>query len=376
MKKEVLIERIKSWVELESPSSDTEQLLKMMKLAEQQAKHIGLHTTIVMLDNNRPLLYATNREEHNQEEKGILLLSHLDTVHPVGTLQKNPFRIEGDKCYGPGIYDMKAGAQLALSALEGVLSELKIPVDFLFSPDEETGSHASREMIEMYAKKAKCVLVTEPARANTGFCVTERKGTGMCTIKAHGVPAHAGVQHAKGRNAIKEMAKVILAVEAQTNYERGITFNVGEIRGGTTINVVPSYCEISIDFRLPDDAAVQEVKDFFAQIKSSDPDIRLEIDVEINRPPMFKTEAAAELLRDAQKAAQDAGWELGEAPQTGGGSDANFTAGVGTPSLDGIGPDGDGAHTLQEHILVSTLEQRYQFWVNLLRLLDKKYAAS
>ncbi|MEO7760563.1 MAG: M20 family metallopeptidase [Casimicrobiaceae bacterium] len=360
---------IESWMRCESPSSSPQSIGAMVAIVEQYARGFGLRTQVNAIgDQTGPMLYITNRAS-GDERPGILILGHLDTVHPIGTLHLNPCRIEGDRLYGPGGYDMKAGVYLALSAL-GRLSgpnSTALPVDVLLVPDEETGSHNSRPSIEHYARKSRYVLVGEPARADGGRCVTARKGIGMARLAVHGRPAHAGVDHAKGRSAIREMAHQVLALEAMTDYERGITVNVGTVQGGTVSNTVPSHCHAQIDFRVPDMQAADDVLARIRALQAFGPDTTLDIDVELNRPPMVRTDAVGQLLVRAQTSAAAAGFALEEAPMTGGGSDANFTSALGVPTLDGLGADGAGAHTLQEYILVSTLETRLDFWYRLLK---------
>ena len=363
---------IAAWILCESPSSSSESLVKMVAIAEQHAKGAGLEATIVDVgDATGPLLHVTNRAP-NDERVGLLILGHLDTVHPIGTLLHNPCRVEGDRLYGPGGYDMKAGAYLIITALGRVYAEgsTALPVDVLLVPDEETGTHNSRATIERFAQRARYALVGEPARADAGKCVTARKGTGMARVKVHGRPAHAGVDHAKGRSAIREMAHQVLALEAMTDYARGITVNVGTVRGGTVTNTVPSLCEAMVDFRVPDMQAADHVLSKMRSLLAVGPDVKLDIDVELNRPPMVRTEAVAELLKRAKSWATESGFVLDEAPMTGGGSDGNFTAALGVPTLDGLGAEGDGAHTLNEYIIVSTLGQRLEFWQRLMKQLD------
>ncbi len=369
---ESLVEGIKSWVQCESPSNSPEGVARMVAIIASQARGAGL--TVEQTDlgpNVGPLLYVSNREA-GDTRPGILVLGHTDTVHPIGTLHDNPCRIEGDRLYGPGSYDMKAGMYLALAALSTLTEpgSTQLPVDFLMVPDEETGSHASRAFIEKYAANAKYALVCEPARPNGGGCVTARKGTGMLRLNVKGRPAHAGMQHEKGRSAIREMAHQVLALEAMTDYERGITVSVGVISGGTATNTVPAQCRCVVDFRIPDMDAAEDVLRRMRGLRAVGPDTELEIDVELNRPPMVRTEEAVALLRRAQELAAEAGFQIDEVPMTGGGSDANFTSAMGVPSLDGLGADGDGAHTLNEHILVSTLEMRVKFWELMLSRLN------
>lgn len=363
---------IESWLRCESPSSSPEGISAMVGMVEQHARTAGLAAQVSSLgDSTGPLLHISNRAA-GDERAGILILAHLDTVHPFGTLQKNACRIEGDRLYGPGSYDMKGGIYLALTALGQLATPgaTALPVDFLLVPDEETGSHQSRSSIERFARQARYALVCEPARADAGKCVTARKGTGMMRLTVHGRPAHAGVQHEKGRSAIREMAHQVLALEAMTDYARGITVSVGTISGGTVTNTVPSQCQVMVDFRVPDMQAADDILARMRVLKPVGPDVTLEIDVELNRPPMVKTAAVAELLARAQTWAAEAGFVLEDAPMTGGGSDANFTAALGIPTLDGLGADGDGAHTLHEYILVSTLAPRLAFWHLLLKNLS------
>ena len=267
---------------------------------------------------------------------------------------------------------MKAGIYLVLTAL-GALAQpgaTTLPVDLLIVPDEEVGSHASRATIEAFARKARYCLVCEPARANGGRCVTARKGTGNTVISVQGVASHAGLAHEQGRSAVREMAHQILALEAMTDYARGVTVSVGTIEGGTASNTVPAFCKCLVDFRFSDLVSANEVADRMRQLKPVGPDVVLDIDVEINRPPMVRDDRVVQLLHRAQQSAAAVGLVLEEAPPTGGGSDANFTSAVGVPSIDGLGADGDGAHTWHEHVLVSTLLTRTRFWHHLLTHLD------
>ena len=363
---------IETWMRCESPSSSPQAIAAMVAMVEEHAKAEGLGAYVHSLgETTGPLLHISNRAR-DDVRSGILILGHLDTVHPFGTLQKNPCRIEGDRLYGPGGYDMKGGNYLALTAL-GQLSDpgsTALPVDFLLVPDEETGSHQSRAWIERFAKQARYALVCEPARADAGKCVTARKGTGMLRLKVQGRPAHAGVNHDRGRSAIREMAHQILALEAMTDYARGVTVSVGTIQGGTVTNTVPAECRVMVDFRVPDMAAADDILARMQALKPVGPDVTLDIDVELNRPPMVKTPAVAAMLARAQGWAAESGFALDEAPMTGGGSDANFTAALGVPTLDGLGVDGDGAHTLNEYMLVSTMAPRMNFWRLLLQNLD------
>ncbi len=367
-----LRQQIIRWVELESPSHEPTALQQMAALIETEVQSGALQLEKIDLGTKTgPILHIHNRAS-GDKRPGILVLGHYDTVHPIGTLTQNPCRQEGDKLYGPGIYDMKAGVVLALSALKELAdpSSTRLPVDLVLVPDEETGSHESRSHIEQFAKQSVYTLVCEPARAEEGRCVTARKGTGHIVITAHGRPAHAGIQHEKGRNAIEEIAHQVLALEKLTDYERGITVSVGTIKGGTTSNVVPAWCQLVADFRIPDAAMAERLREQVQGLQQVNPDIPIEVNFSLNRPAMDRTEKTATLLARCQEFAQQAGFDLKEAPMTGGASDANFTAALGIPTLDGLGADGNGAHTQHEHILVSTLAERRQFWLYMLAQLD------
>ena len=367
------LHELQDWIACESPSADTAAVTRMMELVARRAQAKGLRTESIQLAGTpAPALLVSNRAA-GDDRAGILIIGHLDTVHPAGTLARNGWRCVDDRLYGPGIYDMKAGVYLALEALgelQAAGGRTALPVDMLLVPDEEIGSIHSRTLTEDWARRSRYGLVCEPARARTGYCVTARKGTGMLRVVAHGRPSHAGVQHDKGRSAIREMAHQVLAIEAMTDYAQGVTVSVGLIEGGTTRNVVPARCEIFADFRVPDQARGDALLARMRALSPRDADVTLEITAEMNRPPMEPSDATLALLARAQACASQAGWTLGAAPMTGGGSDANFAGAAGLATLDGLGPDGDGAHTLDEYILVSTLAQRLAFWRLLLQSLD------
>jgi glutamate carboxypeptidase len=309
-------------------------------------------------DIARPAVGAAASDPEGQKP-GILVLSHVDTVHPLGTLAGPlPFRRDADKFYGPGVYDMKGGLTLAVAAFRRLAragASCPLPITFMFTPDEEVGSVASRQHIEAEAVQHKYVLVTEPKR-NGGKVVTSRKGTGRFLIEARGRPSHAGAAHDKGRSAIRAMAKIILDVEGFTDYARGITTNVGLVNGGTGVNVIPEFCRINADMRILDLESAKEMEARFRALKSPDPDVEIKVTGGMLRPP-FERNAQVDLLFDkAAAVASTLGIGLTSGPRTGGGSDGNFTAALGLPTLDGLGVDGDGAHTMEEHLLVHSIE--------------------
>ena len=353
-----MIEGIRRWVESESPTRNKAAVNRMLDLIV--ADLDGLPVKVERLGGRDGYADMLELRAGEGDAPGILVLSHIDTVHPIGTLAGAlPFRRDGDRLYGPGLYDMKGGAYLAFDAFRAVAraGSARLPIVYLFTPDEEVGSPISREVIEAEARRARYVLVTEPAR-DGGKVVTSRKGVGRFEVTATGVPAHAGGSHRKGRSAIKEMAHQILAIEAMTDYTRGVTTTVGMISGGTAPNVIPQHGHISVDLRVRDAATGREFEERILGLKSVDPDVKLKVTGGMNRPPFEKTAAIDALLRQAQALARDIGFVLADTIMTGGGSDGNFTAALGVPTLDGLGIDGDGAHTEWEHGYISSIEPR------------------
>jgi glutamate carboxypeptidase len=306
-----------------------------------------------------------------RDDGATLILSHLDTVHPVGTLARDlPMRVEGDRLYGPGIYDMKGGAWLALQAFKDVAQRgtASRPVVFVVTPDEEIGSPISRPLIEDLAGRAAFALVTEPAR-DGGRIVTSRKGVGRFDVHVEGRPAHSGSRHADGRSAIREAARQVLTVEGLTDYGRGVTTTVGLIEGGSAMNTVPQHCRFSVDLRVATVADGEEFEAAILGLKAWDPDLKVSVTGGMNRPPYERTETVAKLFDHARGLAAAIGFDLQDVPRVGGGSDGNFTAARGVPTLDGLGIDGDGAHTLQEYGLLSSIEPRRQLMTRLLETL-------
>ncbi|MDB5591682.1 M20 family metallopeptidase [Enterovirga sp.] len=363
-----LVRGISGWVAVESPTHDAAGVNRAMDLVEAEAATApvagervpgrdGLGDSLIL------------RAGPGSGDPGILVLSHLDTVHPVGTLARDlPIRQEGDRLYGPGVYDMKGGAYLAFQAFLRVAREgsARRPVTFLFTSDEEIGSPTTRRLIEDLGRQAAAVLVTEPAR-DGGRVVTARKGVGRFEVEIEGRPAHSGSRHPDGRSAIREAALQITAIERLTDYGRGVTTSVGRISGGTAENVIPQHCRFTVDLRVVSEADGQEFERRLLGLQPHGPDVAVRVRGGMNRPPYERSPGIAALFGQARALAAELGLDLGEAARTGGGSDGNFTAALGTPTLDGLGVDGDGAHTLQEHALVSSLVVRAELMVSLLR---------
>ena len=356
---EEILEGIKNWVHVESPSEDEAAVNAMMDTAE--AGFRALTPKVERVPGSEGWADHLIVRSPWGEGPGILVLSHLDTVHPTGTLADlNPVRIEDGKVYGPGIYDMKAGCYIALYAFQnlirrGVTSPL--PITFLIVSEEEVGSPTSRPLIEQLGSENKYVLVTEPAREG-GKIVTMRKGVARFELRTEGRPAHAGAWHQEGRSAIRELARQIVKIEEMTDYSRGITFNIGRITGGTGVNVVPQHAWAELDMRVPDADAAEEMEAKILALQSTDPDVTLTITGGMNRPAYEMSEGTKALFDHAKSCAAELGFELEHCAQTGGGSDGNFTAAMGIPTLDGMGCDGHGAHTLDEHILYDSMVER------------------
>ena len=362
---------LSEWVALETPTHDAAAVTALMDLVSRQAAEAGIAAERVPGRDGFGDSVVL-RAGPASDRAGIAVMSHLDTVHPVGTLARDlPIRVEGDRLYGPGVYDMKGGAFLAFQAFKDVAKSgrSRLPLTFLFTSDEEVGSPTTRQLIEDIGRKSRYVLVTEPAR-DGGKVVTSRKGVGRFEVRIEGRPAHAGSRHPDGRSAIREAARQILVLEGLTDYERGVTTNVGTISGGTADNVVPQHCRFSVDLRVETVADGEAYAARILGLPAIGPDMRVSIEGGMNRPPYERTDRIGELFERARALAAEIGLDLQETSRTGGGSDGNFTAALGTPTLDGLGIDGDGAHTLQEYALVSSIEPRMRLMATLLERLD------
>ena len=365
-----ILDGVLRWVDVESPSHDPDAVNHMADHVEEGLAMIGMKVERTPgRDGYGDILKARTPWG---EEPGILVLSHIDTVHALGTKDgANPIRREGDKVYGPGIYDMKAGAYIAFYAIRHIIrqgKETPLPLTFMYIPEEEVGSPTSRDMIIEEAKKNKYVLVTEPAREG-GKIVTARNGRLEYEISVMGRPSHAGARHMDGRNAIKEMAHQIIKLEGLTDYDRSLTCSVGTITGGTMTNVVPSECSVTVDIRMPDMETAEEVMAIVEGLEPVDPDCSITVTGGVDRPPYDKFDGIAALFEHAKKVAAKIGFELQDL-KTGGGSDGNFTGALGIPTLDGLGADGHGAHSFDEYIYFSSLEERTKLMIGLMKTLE------
>ncbi len=351
-----IVAAIREIVDIESPSHDAERSREVVDLVEREFHSAGipLETERVACDDGDHLIVRAFPGDGPR----TLVLGHTDTVHPVGTNAVNPTRIVGDRFYGCGIFDMKSGIVLMIEALRFMaLNDIRPagPITFVLSCDEEVGSHSGRAIIEKEASGAARCLVVEPSA--DGAVKTGRKGTGWYTLRAHGAPAHAGLEPEKGANAVLEIARHIEPITALGDAAAGTTVNVCTIKGGTTSNVIPEHCECEIDVRFTTSSEAERVDAVLHSLTNQDPRVSLELIGGINRPPMERTDAGIALYENARDIAASFGYDLNET-QVGGASDGNFVAALGVPVLDGLGITGAGAHTLEEHILVSDIAKR------------------
>lgn len=352
-----ILDGIRRWVEIETPTEAPEQVNRLADMVADGYR--GLPATIERVAGHSGCGdHLVARSAWGREQPGILILSHLDTVHPMGFIERLPFKIDGDSAFGPGIYDMKGGAYLAYYAFRQLCADSAhspLGVTQLYVSDEEIGSPTSRALIETEGRKAKYVLVTEPAR-DGGKIVTGRKGVARFEIFVKGVPAHAGTRPEDGRSAIRELGNIIQTLEAMNDLKRGVTVNVGVVKGGTKPNVIAEEAYAEVDMRVPTIADADELVPKILNLKSRSEGVSVKVTGELNRPPYEKGNAGAALFEHAKTLAAEIGFDLVDTA-TGGGSDGNFTA-PHTATLDGLGVDGKGAHTHYEQMYISSIEPR------------------
>ena len=358
-KQEEIIKLLKEFVECESPSDSPQAVNRFVDLLAERSRHIA-QAKLIRNQSRGHHLRLEFKLPGRKKAGQILGLGHSDTVWPLGTLSHMPFRRTAGRLWGPGVFDMKAGLAFFLFATQA-LRDLDIPVArrvaLLVVSDEEVGSETSRHVTEAAALRSNAVLVLEPGTGLTGKLKTARKGVGDYRISVEGKAAHAGVDFESGASAILELARQIDRVAAFTNLRRGVTVNPGVVSGGTRTNVIAAEAHVDVDIRVlkQKDAAPLDRK--FHALKSFDKRCKLSITGGLNRPPMERTPEIAALFRRARQLAKTLGVDLEES-STGGGSDGNFTAGLGIPTLDGLGGVGEGAHALNESILENRIADR------------------
>ena len=360
-----MVAHLTQLVEKESPSDHKPSLDHLAGILADNATAAGAYAEVLRQAAAGDIV----RARWGSGDGGTLLLCHMDTVWDLGTLAERPVRVEAGRLYGPGAFDMKGGIVNALWAMRA-LRELKLMpsrrVTLLITSDEETGSEASRALIEAEARGHEVVFVLEPAHPPRASLKTWRKGVGDYRVTVTGRAAHAGAAHDEGINAIAELARHVLAIEALTDYAAGTTVNMGVIRGGTRSNVVPEQAWAEVDYRVMDMAEAARVDAFIRGLKPQRDGIKLAVTGGLNRPPMVRTPAIVALYTRAEAIAAELGFPLSETG-TGGGSDGNFTAALGVPTLDGLGVVGDGGHALHEHVVVSSLPERAALLAGLIR---------
>jgi len=352
-----MIESLRRLVEHESPSLDKPALDGLARTIAARFGRLG--GTVDLVPNDVGGVHVRARFGPDTGGPPALVLGHYDTVWPVGTLAEMPFLVDGEKVFGPGIFDMKASLVVVEEAIEAVRAlglGLPRPVVVLFTSDEEIGSLRSRDLLESEARQSAYTLVVEPPLADGGL-KTARKGTGMFTVEVQGVSSHAGVEPEKGRSAIVELAHQILAIQALARPELGTTLNVGVISGGTTSNVVPAHATAKVDARIMSMTEAARLESEIKALRTVTPGVTLTITGRIKRPPMERTPAVVGLLDRVRPIAATLGLDLTDG-STGGASDANFTAALGIPTIDGLGAPGAGAHAVHEHILIDQLPIR------------------
>ena len=369
MNHQKMIALLKKLVETESPSHDKKAVDRVGAILTEASQNLGATITVHPQEKRgNQILAEWQAPGSKSQKKGILLLGHMDTVFPLGTLDRMPFYERDDKIYGPGVLDMKGGLVIGLSAIEKLRATDAMPdrpISMLFTSDEEVGSQTSRALIEKLAMKAELVLVLEPALVD-GSIKTWRKGTGVFTLRVQGRAAHAGGAHEKGRNAIEEIAHQILAIQSLTDYAKETTLNVGTIRGGTASNVVPEFAEVAIDLRIMQAGEFAHIEKALKSLKPALEGTSLEIIGGLNRPPMPFDETMRKTFDKAQVTAKREGITL-KASGTGGASDANFVAPLGIPVLDGLGTVGEGLHSSREYIFTKSLREKSALLTALLR---------
>ena len=351
-----IVDAIREIVDIESPSHDAERNRKVADWVERQAIATGAAAVVerVSVDDGDHVIVRA----FPMGGKHTMLLGHIDTVHPVGARVRNPTRIEGDKFYGCGIFDMKANVVLMLETLRYFVTtgtQPRRPITIMLACDEEVGSHTGRPLVEREAANAAQCMVFEPSA--DGSVKTGRKGTGTFMLRALGKPAHAGLEPEKGANAVVEISRQIERIHAIACIENGTAVNVTTIKGGTTSNVIPEHAECEVDVRFSKMTEAARVNDEFQALVSFDERVTLEILGGINRMPLERTPAVVAFYETARDLAASFDYDLGET-QVGGASDGNFVAALGVPVLDGLGITGAGAHMLTEHILVSDIAKR------------------
>jgi len=359
-RQQVILDSIRTLVERETTSREETRLNEISGFVAARLQELGGEIELTSQPGYGTHLRARFSFGHSATVPHLLIIGHLDTVWPVGTLRKMPFRVTPEgAAHGPGIFDMKSGVVIATECLNAIRTfglQTRRPITLLLTCDEEIGSRTSRPLVEEEARRAAAALVLEPPITG-GVVKTGRKGIGVFKLRAVGRAAHAGLDPRKGVNAIVELSHQVVRLAAMNDHERGVTVSVGLMNGGTALNVVPAEATAKADVRFwtPEDG--ERIVNKIRTLKPVLEDAQLEITGGINRPPMPRSEKNIALFEHAKTLATEIGFDLKDAV-VGGGSDGNFTAAMGVPTLDGLGVDGAGAHADHEHILISDIPRR------------------
>ena len=357
-------------VGIESPSSDPAGVTALARRVGRDLEPLGLQVELVPVAGAGPILCARVATGSASAPRPVMLLGHLDTVWPLGTLVERPVRIEGDRLHGPGAYDMKAGIVVVVFALRALRTRGALPpVTVFLTPLEEVDGGPYLARMEAAMKDSGAVLGFEPAWPG-GAVKTERKGSGSFVVRAHGRAAHAGADPGRGANAILEMAHQAILASALTDVARGVSVNVGVIRGGIRPNVVPEHAEAEFDLRFRTLHDGRRAEEAFRALAPVVPGVSLEVIGGVHYPPLERAPHVVAVYEHARRVARDMGMELEEV-STGGASEASFAAALGIPTLDGLGADGDGAHAVDEHVLISSLPERAALAAGLILNLSK-----
>lgn len=369
---EELLAELTEWVKIETPTTDPAAVNRLMDLAEAGLAEAGASLTrIPGRDGYGDTLIARTSAPAGGDNRHILVAGHLDTVWDHGTLETMPFRIDGEKAHGPGIHDMKAGSFLAFHTVRSILRQgvaTRRPIVLLLTPDEEVGSPTSREIIEREAEGAAYVLIPEPAGPG-GAAVTARKGVGRFVLRIEGKGAHSGGAFQEGASAVVELAHQVLKLHGMVDLDAGITLNAAPVWGGTRPNIISPDAGCEIDLRVNSIADGERMEQAILALEAATPGCRITVEGGMNRPPFAENHGITGLYERARAVAKAVGIDLPK-QHRGGGSDGNFTAAMGIPTLDGLGCLGAGAHANHEHILWRHLAPRAAFMAGLLETLD------
>jgi glutamate carboxypeptidase len=360
---EEMVDKLLRWVRFESPTTNKASVDRFAEELAGECSDLGMSLEFDLQANRGNHLVA----RWGRPEGKILLIGHLDTVWELGTLEKMPARVEGDLAYGPGIFDMKSGIMIALFALRLLRDHgfHRSNITLLLNSDEEEGSRTSQELIEQEAGSAFCVFVLEPAGPGNGL-KTKRRGVGQYKITTHGRAAHAGIEPEKGVSANLELAHQIIEVQSWNALRAGISVNANIMHGGSRSNVIPEEAHALVDVRCDGLEDMMWIEEHFRGLTPRNPAAVIDVDGAVDRPPLIRSEQVLALFRQAQEVGTEFNYPLTEF-WTGGGSDGNFTAAMGIPTLDGMGAEGAGAHAANEQVVISSLPKRTNLLYQLLR---------